>query len=493
MNDVCLFLEGTYPYVAGGVSSWVNDLITEMDDVTFSIVYLAPRKDVSKKMRYELGANVLEFREIYLFEYTVEKKRRWRWGKKDLSAVEQMLESIKNGDTSTFDVFTGKLREGEVDIYDIMVSPQAWEIMLKIYNAEASDQSFIDYFWTWRFIYFPFFALLQTDIPPARLYHSVSTGYAGVLGAMSKLIYNRPFILTEHGLYTRERKIDISQADWIYSADAAEAKITERSDIFKEWWIRLFSFFSRLAYDRADNIFTLYDGNRAAQIAEGADPARCRVIPNGIRVKDFVKRDGIAAPDGVFRIGFMGRVVPIKDLKTFLSACSIVRREIKDIEIYVMGPTEEDEDYYRECRLLAETQSLEEIIHFTGRINIHEYYPKMDVIVLTSISEGQPIVILEANASGVPVVATDVGACSELLNGRTRDDRLIGPSGLITPVSEPAATAAAILELARSPRAYKSMSNAGRKRVEQYYEMNDLISSYKTLYAEYIEEVRWRA
>ena len=66
MTDVCLLLEGTYPYVAGGVSSWVHDLIRSLDDVTFSIIYLGAHRPGTKKMHYKLPHNVHDFQEYYL-------------------------------------------------------------------------------------------------------------------------------------------------------------------------------------------------------------------------------------------------------------------------------------------------------------------------------------------------------------------------------------------------------------------------------------------
>jgi glycosyltransferase involved in cell wall biosynthesis len=111
-----------------------------------------------------------------------------------------------------------------------------------------------------------------------------------------------------------------------------------------------------------------------------------------------------------------------------------------------------------------------------------DYYPRIDVVVLTSLSEAQPYVILEANAAGVPVVATDVGACREMLEGRSPEDRRLGPSGLLTGVSHPEQTAEAVLQLLGEPRLWRAMSEAGRARVARFYDQSDLISQYLNLY-----------
>ena len=497
MNDVCLLLEGTYPYVAGGVSTWVYDIIKRMRDTSFSIVYLGPQRTQDKKMRYDLPKNVTDFREFYVFDYLARAQKRpsKRESKQAYQTIKEFLQQIKKGDTSLFDTvikLIGDSSTRAIDLHSFAHSYDAWKVLEEIYMQEADGLSFLDYFWTWRFVYLPFFSLININMPEAKLYQSVSTGYAGLLGALAKYQYNRPFLLTEHGIYTRERRIEISQADWIYSETADELKVTEGTDFFREWWIDLFSFFSKIAYDRSDAIMSLFEGSRSIQIAEGALPEKTRVIPNGVEIELLTSLERVNRKDGIFRIGFMGRVVPIKDVKTFIRACHVVYEEIKNIEIYIMGPTNEGEDYYRECMALVDMESLNDIVHFTGRIKVSDYYPKLDVIVLTSISEGQPIVILEASACGIPVVSSDVGSCSELLYGSQPDDRLLGPSGIITPICDPEATAQAIIRLLKDETLYEQMADSGRKRIVAYYQMSNLIASYRQLYSHYMEELRWQ-
>lgn len=81
-----------------------------------------------------------------------------------------------------------------------------------------------------------------------------------------------------------------------------------------------------------------------------------------------------------------------------------------------MGPTDEDKKYAQECFDLVKALNVSDV-EFTGRINVRDYLGKMDFTLLTSISEGQPLTILESFAAHKPVVATDVGNCRELLFG----------------------------------------------------------------------------
>ena len=101
---------------------------------------------------------------------------------------------------------------------------------------------------------------------------------------------------------------------------------------------------------------------------------------------------------------------------------------------------------------------------------------------LTSISEAQPLVILEGHCAGVPAVATNVGACQELLYGRTPEDRALGPSGIVTAVASPGETAAAIASVARDPTLHAAMVQSGIARVERFYREEDLNRTYLELY-----------
>jgi glycosyltransferase involved in cell wall biosynthesis len=126
-------------------------------------------------------------------------------------------------------------------------------------------------------------------------------------------------------------------------------------------------------------------------------------------------------------------------------------------------------------------------IQFVGPMPPARIYGDLDLVVLTSFSEGQPLVILEAYAWGVPVIATDVGACREMIEGRSDEDRRIGPSGIVTRVAAPKETGAAMVRLARDVRLRWQMGAAGHQRVTAYYQRKDMLSRYRALYEGLIE------
>jgi len=369
---------------------------------------------------------------------------------------------------------------------ELFFDRRTWNILVREYRKLGIDDSFIDFFWTWRYSHLPILRLIDAKIPRASLYHAISTGYAGLAGVMARLKYGSPMILTEHGIYTNERRIEIEQARWIYERKVDRSLITATISPFRQMWITLFDHLGRMTYEYAEEIITLFGNNRAMQIAGGADPSRTRIIPNGIDLEAFPVKKSAQPRTGPFRIGFVGRVVPIKDVKTFIRACKIVYENRPDSEFRIIGPYDEDPEYFAECRSLVDMLGLEKCLKFTGRIDLRTEYPKLDVLVLTSISEGQPLVILEANYCGIPCVATDVGACSELLNGNLTEDRNLGPSGIVTPLANPEATAQSIMKILTTEGLKEKMGQAGIKRVERFYNEKDLTFAYLNLYRKYI-------
>lgn len=482
MIDVCLILEGTYPYVAGGVSTWVHQLIMAMKDIRFGIVFIAAHSDPTRTIKYEMPGHVLYLKEINLHDYDLSASTVRRPKKKDFDVVRDFYDGIGKEKYDTFSKFIRLFRGDDacLDAATVFSSRELWKILTDMCDRVAKDVSFLDYFWTWRGTHLPIMQILKAEIPPAKIYHAVSTGYAGLLGAIAREMTGKKFFLTEHGIYTHERALEISQANWIYERERRDFRAERDLSFFKKWWIGIFRVMSHLTYMNADQVFTLYEGNRLRQTLEGADPERISIIPNGIDLHSYTTLEREKRPNP--QIGLIGRVVTIKDVKTYIQAARLVINEIPAAEFYIIGPTNEEDDYFEECKLLVEALGLEGKLKFTGRVNVRDCYKFLDLVVLTSVSEAQPYVILEANIAGIPVVATDVGACREMLEGRTTEDRTLGPSGSVTEVANPHATAQAILELIRDPARHSAFGESGRKRVRRYYDQDDLLSKYMNIY-----------
>jgi glycosyltransferase involved in cell wall biosynthesis len=231
----------------------------------------------------------------------------------------------------------------------------------------------------------------------------------------------------------------------------------------------------------------LYAGNRERQHSDGADPSRTRVIVNGVDAERF-SAALTQRPTNVPKVvGLVGRVVPIKDVKTFVRAMRQVIAAIPDAEGWVIGGADEDECYGQECRALARSFGIDRKLRFLGHQKVTEVFPKLGLLMLTSISEAQPLAILEAFAAGVPCVATDVGACREEIEGGCPEDQALGSAGRVVPFADESALAKAAIELLSSPEPWKSCQAAGLARVKRYYALRDMLSAYRAVYQTALE------
>jgi len=495
MADVCLLVEGAYPYVTGGVSSWVHALVTNLHDLTFSIVYIGARPDPLRKPLYELPKNVVEFRELYIHDISRIHKEKVKKGGpeawKDMYALHEALAVGSVNDPDQLLPLLRRLDAADLGVSDLFYARESWNTLLKLYELHAPRESFTDFFWTYRFAYLPIFTLFETSVPDASVYQCVSSGFCGLLGSLAKARTGRPLLLTEHGIYTREREMEIIQSPWMDRPEASYHLQAPRMGYFQQWWFNLYRFMESVSYATADSLISITAVNQHYQVGRGVDAKKLLLIPNGVDVKRIGKlRKGKSetdpgtesGPDRPFCVGFVGRVVSIKDVKTLLHALKIASALIPRLEAFIVGPTAEEPEYFAECLALVEMLGIQDVVTFTGPADVQAYYRKFDVVVLTSLSEGQPLVILEANGAGIPVIATDVGACRELLTGTSSKDVALGESGLITPVSSPSETAAAIVFLQQNEDLRRRMGRAGLRRVRRYYNQDQLYQTYRKLY-----------
>ena len=114
----------------------------------------------------------------------------------------------------------------------------------------------------------------------------------------------------------------------------------------------------------------------------------------------------------------IGRIVPIKDIRTFIMAVALLKDLVPNVVAILIGPEDEDPEYAASCRQLVHQLGTESSIKFLGRVpDVLQYLCAADVLALSSISEAQPIAMLEAAATGLPIVSTDVGSCREIIEG----------------------------------------------------------------------------
>ncbi|MDX8366090.1 GT4 family glycosyltransferase PelF [Cytobacillus sp. IB215665] len=463
---ICLVAEGSYPYITGGVSSWIQSLISNISEHEFIVYTIGAEKKLKGKFKYSLPNNVSHVVETFLDEFD-ENGDQWG-GRYNLSLEEKAaIRSLLDSRTTKWDVLFSLFSSHRIkSVTSFLKSRDFFEIVQEICLEKYSEIPFTEMFWTLRSMVLPLFLAIKNSLPEADIYHSVSTGYAGVIGSLGSFLYDKPLVLTEHGIYTREREEEIIKAKWV-------------KGYFKDLWIQYFYNMSNCTYSYANNIVTLFNKNKEIQIELGCAENKISIIPNGIDIKNFealsLKQE--KSKDDIF-IGAIVRVVPIKDIKTMLQSFSIVKASVPNAKFYILGPLDEDKEYYEECVQLVNSLHLKDVI-FTGEVNIKDYIMQLDILVLSSISEGQPLAILEGMACGKPFVATDVGNCKGLLMGEADD---LGAAGIIVPMMQYVMMGQAIIKLCENAKLRKSYGENGKKRVRTFYQKETFIDNYKQLY-----------
>jgi len=221
----------------------------------------------------------------------------------------------------------------------------------------------------------------------------------------------------------------------------------------------------RLAASLTDRFVCVsFDSSRLA-VREGI--RRVCVIWNGIDTSRFVTSQSL--PLGP--IVTVCRLSREKDVATLLRAVALIAPQAPALRLEVAG----DGVCLDELRQLARELHLEERVHFLGQVReVPQLLARSGVFVLPSRTEGLSLTILEAMASGLPVLATRVGGNPEVVED--------GVTGLLVPPGDPEALAAALLRLWNDPDLRQQMGQAGRQRVEQHFDVRRMTAEYECLY-----------
>ncbi len=283
--------------------------------------------------------------------------------------------------------------------------------------------------------------------------HTAKAGLIGRLAARAAGV--RPVVHTYHGHVLRG-----------YFSPAKEA---------------LFRRLERLLARSTNALVAVSEAVKQDLVQLGVAPAeKVRVIPLGLELSAFAG----SLPRGALRreagldeetplVGMVGRLVPVKDVPTFLKAALRVRVARPDVRFVLVGDGEER----RALEALSGSLGLAGAVHFAGwRRDLAAVYADLDVVVNASRNEGTPVALIEALAAERPVVATAVGGTPDLLG---RDER-----GLLVPPGEPEALARAILETLDAPEPARARARAGRAHALQAHSCERLLHEMDALYRE---------
>ena len=232
---------------------------------------------------------------------------------------------------------------------------------------------------------------------------------------------------------------------------------------------------------RTDVVAAVCEAARARFADQGVRPrARLLAVPNGIRVETFAAaneerraalRNVLGLAPGTRIIGTVGRLNPVKDQATLLQAFARVHAEAADTALVLVG----DGALRAELQALAGASGAGEAVHFLGdRGDVRQLLQGFDVFALSSRSEGYSMALLEACASALAIVATDVGGNREIVV----DER----NGVIVPAADAPALAAGMLGLLRDPARARQLGLAGRDWALREASVQAMAARYDALY-----------
>jgi sugar transferase (PEP-CTERM/EpsH1 system associated) len=218
-----------------------------------------------------------------------------------------------------------------------------------------------------------------------------------------------------------------------------------------------------------DRVVCISDDCAADSVRAGVHPGRVQTIWNGIDLSRFA----YTGPQDDGPLVIVARLNPVKDIGTLLRALAIAIREEPSLRLEIAG----DGPSRAELEQAAHALGLEAAVRFLGEVqDVPAVLRRARAFVLSSVSEGISLTLLEAMARGLPIVATRVGGNPEVIV----DDE----TGWLVPAGDPDALAGAILRLWRDPERGRQMGQAGRHRVEQHFEIRRMVADYEEIYAQ---------
>ena len=210
-------------------------------------------------------------------------------------------------------------------------------------------------------------------------------------------------------------------------------------------------------------------------------PHRLTVIPNGVDT-DFFKPPAAARRPGPPRVLSIGRLVPDKDHDTLIKAFSLVAAKHPQAELWLVGegPLKEALE-----QLVQESRLSDKVRFLPGQADLRPRFNQASLLVLSSITEALPNVVLEAMAAGLPVVATRVGGLPEMV--------VPGETGWLAPPRDVPALAAAMSQLLADPQTRRAFGQAGRRRVEQEFSFATMVRGYEEVLEQLLEAAHIKA
>ena len=488
-KNILLSLEGTYPFHGGGVSTWAHILCSQIKGYGFKLYSVNALYE--KKSKYDLSPSVNEIIQVPMW-FFLEPKEIMRYGGTYTDFVQKKIytrnDDIINGfipllvelldEIYAEQTSVEKLEATIVAMWEYFQSHDykhtlksfvVWDCFKTKINTiitgnEIENVTLYDLTVAMRWIYH-FLMSISIDSPRVSISHLTLSGFAIIPAIIQKNKYGTPIVITEHGVFIRERILAISQS--------------EESFFLKDFLIRFSEIMTRLTYTKADKILSVNHFNLKWELMYGATQDKIIVIHNGIDHLRFVPRPKPAALVGIPTVVALARIFELKDILTMIRSCKVVKNVLPNIQYRVYGEDYAVPEYTLKCKALIKELGLEENFLLMGPHPKPEtVFCDGDISILTSISEGFPYTILESFSCGIPVVSTDVGGVSEAL---TAD------CGILCKPKNHQEIGEAVLKILQDDELRAQMAINSRKKIESFFTIDTFIKQYQDVYDALLE------
>jgi glycosyltransferase involved in cell wall biosynthesis len=462
-----LTTEGTYPYIMGGVSSWCDLLVNSLGEFDWQVMpIVAPQ---GRPPTFALPSHATEIGPVEVWSEDLPKTPRGRGDRR--SAVQLPSILVRNllgweGSTDAVVAACVWCRRHPASVRPAFRSARGWTAFLEGLGQvlaervpEAGTPPALDLLEA-ATLYQTLYWVARTaavPTPPSDALHVTAAGWAAIPAFVHKALHQTPMVLTEHGVYVREAYLAAAR-----NGDSAGARFAAT---------RLARGLARTAYAAADVVSPVTDANAYWEMGLGIDPGKILVLYNGLRPPSEP-----TPPPGTQTVVSVGRLDPLKDPHTMLRVAAHTTAHMAAARFLHYGPIPRGEEIYgRSCLALHERLGLGDRFRFMGpTADPTAVVRASDVVLMTSISEGLPMAILEAMGQARPVVSTGVGGVPEVVRG----------CGLVCAPGDDHGLATAVLMLLRNPELASRLGRRGHRRLGRLFNESACIDGYRELLGE---------